>query len=102
MAQIPHADKGLTCPLHKQPMEKVCHKCPLWMNVRGLNPQTGDPVDQWNCSLAWLPMLLIENAQQSRQTGAAVESFRNEMIKANAVSLGLQFPQLLNGKSPHA
>jgi len=27
--------------------------------------------------------LLIENAQQSRSTGAAVESFRNEMVKAN-------------------
>ena len=28
-------------------------------------------------------MLLIENAQQQRQTGAAVESFRNEMVKAS-------------------
>jgi hypothetical protein len=33
--------------------------------------------------MAWLPMLLIENSQQQRQTGAAVESFRNEMVKAN-------------------
>jgi hypothetical protein len=30
-----------------------------------------------------MPILLIENAQMSRQTGAAVESFRNEMVKAN-------------------
>jgi hypothetical protein len=36
--------------------------------------------------MAWMPMLLIENAQQSRQTGAAVESFRNEMVKQNATS----------------
>jgi ribosomal silencing factor RsfS len=36
--------------------------------------------------LAWMPMLLIENAQQSRQTGAAVESFRNEMVKQNSQS----------------
>ena len=35
--------------------------------------------------MAWLPVLLIENAQQSRQTGA-VESFRNEMVEANKVS----------------
>ena len=33
--------------------------------------------------MSWLPILLIENAQMSRQTGAAVESFRNEMVKAN-------------------
>jgi hypothetical protein len=29
--------------------------------------------------------LLIENSQQQRSTGAAVESFRNEMVKANEV-----------------
>jgi hypothetical protein len=28
-------------------------------------------------------MCLVETAQQSRQAGAAVESFRNEMVKAN-------------------
>jgi len=36
--------------------------------------------------MAWLPVLLIENAQQSRQTGAAVESFRNEMVEVNKAS----------------
>jgi hypothetical protein len=29
---------------------------------------------------------MIENSQQQRQTGAAVESFRNEMVKNNEVS----------------
>jgi hypothetical protein len=33
--------------------------------------------------MAFLPMLLIENSGQQRQTGAAVESFRNEMVKNN-------------------
>jgi hypothetical protein len=28
-------------------------------------------------------MLLIENSGQQRSTGAAVESFRNEMVKSN-------------------
>jgi hypothetical protein len=32
-------------------------------------------------------MLLIENSQQQRQTGAAVESFRNEMVDANNRSM---------------
>jgi hypothetical protein len=30
--------------------------------------------------------LLVENSQQQRQTGAAVESFRNEMVQANETS----------------
>jgi hypothetical protein len=53
--------------------------------VRGTNPNTGKEVDEWACSMAWLPMLMIENSQQQRHTGAAVESFRNEMVKANEV-----------------
>jgi hypothetical protein len=31
-------------------------------------------------------MLLIENSGQQRSTGAAVESFRNEMVKSNEQS----------------
>ena len=29
-----------------------------------------------------MPTLLIENSQQQRQTGAAIESFRNETVKS--------------------
>lgn len=36
--------------------------------------------------MGWIPILLIENSQQQRQTGAAVESFRNEMTKSNEAS----------------
>jgi hypothetical protein len=53
------------------------------MEVRGNNPNTGEEIDDYGCAIAWLPLLMIENSQQQRQTGAAVESFRNEMVKAN-------------------
>jgi len=53
------------------------------MKLQGTNPNTGEPTEEWGCAMAWMPILLIENAQQSRSTGAAVESFRNEMVKAN-------------------
>ena len=56
------------------------------MQVRGHNPNTGKEVDEWSCAVVWLPVLLIENSQQQRSTGAAVESFRNEMVKANESS----------------
>ena len=77
------AEKGRKCPFLNQDMSKVCHKCPLWINVRGSDPNTGKEVDEWGCSIAWLPHLLIENANQTRQAGAATESFRNEMVKAS-------------------
>ena len=60
--------------------------CAWFLKIRGRNPNTGDDVDDWGCAMAWMPILLIENAQMSRQTGAAVESFRNEMVKANEAS----------------
>ena len=53
------------------------------MKVVGKNPNTGQEVDEWGCAMSWLPILMIENSQQQRSTGAAVESFRNEMVKAN-------------------
>jgi hypothetical protein len=60
--------------------------CAWFMKVRGTNPNTGEEIDDYGCSMAWMPVLLIENSQQQRQTGAAVESFRNEMVKANDAS----------------
>ena len=51
--------------------------------MKGTNPNDGKEIDEYACSMAWLPMLLVENAMQARQTGGAIESFRNEMVKAN-------------------
>ena len=46
-------------------------------------------MDQFDCTMVMQPLLMIENSQQQRQTGAAVESFRNEMVKANESSQDL-------------
>jgi hypothetical protein len=80
MPKAPHADEGLICPLHKLDMSEVCHKCPWWTLVRGKNPQSEEMIDDWRCAVSLLPMLLVENAQQSRGVGAAMESFRNGMV----------------------
>jgi len=70
------------CPLDGfKPCRQL--ECAWFMKVRGNNPNTGEEVDEYGCSMAWLPMLMIENSQQQRSTGAAVESFRNEMVKSN-------------------
>lgn len=56
--------------------------CPKFVAIRGRDPQTGVEIDRHGCVDSFLPLLLIENAQVARQTGAAIESFRNEVIKA--------------------
>ena len=72
------------CPLDGfKPCREL--ECAWFMKVAGTNPNTGKEVEEWGCAMAWLPVLMIENSSQQRSTGAAVESFRNEMVKANEV-----------------
>lgn len=75
------------CPL----IQKKCkqHKCKFYVQIAGTNPQTGVEISQFDCAVSWLPVLLIEGAQQTRQSGAAIESFRNEMVRINENSQNL-------------
>jgi hypothetical protein len=76
------------CPLNNfEPCKKL--DCAWFIQMTGTNPQTGEQVDEWGCSVALLPMLMIENARESSQTGAAVESFRNVMVEQQKELLGL-------------
>ena len=72
---------GDYCPLLKK--KCVEYKCRFWIQVMGKNPNTGKDVSEFDCAITWLPMLLIEGSQQTRQAGSAIESFRNEMVKLN-------------------
>jgi hypothetical protein len=76
--RIDMADK--LCPLLKK--NCVEHQCRWYIQVMGKNPQTGQDLSQWGCAIEWLPVLLIENAQVERQTGASVDAFKNEMVNA--------------------
>lgn len=82
------------CPLNNfEPCKQM--ECAWFLKIRGTNPNTGEELDDWGCSIAWMPILLIENSQQQRSTGAAVESFRNEMVKANSQTAELLEQKLL-------
>jgi hypothetical protein len=87
---------GTYCPLIKKDCMGI--KCSWFTQMRGTNPNTGKDVDEWGCAITWLPVLLVENAQQSRQAGAAIESFRNEMVSANQSNQAMLMAsaQLLN------
>ena len=81
MAKIKSGD---FCPLIKK--DCIGLKCAWYTQVRGLNPNTGEEIDEWNCAVTWMPILSIEIAQKQYSTGAAVESFRNEVVKTNSVN----------------
>lgn len=81
----PKNESNEQCPLWQKAVAKVCHLCPWYTLLRGKNPQTGVEVDEWGCAVAFLPILLIENAKETRQGAAAIESFRNDVVKLQAV-----------------
>jgi len=83
----------MNCPLNNfEPCKQL--ECAWFLKLRGMNPNTGEDIDEYGCSIAWLPLLLIENTQTNRQTGSAVESFRNEMVKTSLQTLQA-FPTFL-------
>mgnify|MGYP005832401671 FL=1 len=77
--------EGTYCPYIKK--DCIEFKCKFFQKIQGTDPQTGESVDEYDCAILWNNILLIENSQQQRQTGAAVESFRNEMTTQNGILL---------------
>lgn len=78
-----HPDDGMACPLWRKACVKVCHTCEWWQHVRGKNPQTGQDLDHWACSIAMQVMLSVENTMAQRQTTATVDHLRREVQQAN-------------------
>ena len=91
-------EQGKYCPLIKK--DCIGLQCSWFTEIRGMNPNTGEPVDEWGCAITWMPMLLIENSQQQRSTGSAVESFRNEVVKSNQENQQLYIQSINQGVIP--
>lgn len=69
--------------------EQVMFRCDWYIHLRGKHPQREQEIDEWGCAIAWMPILTIENVQQTRQTGAAIESLRNEIVNGQDNFLNL-------------
>ena len=91
-------EQGKYCPLIKK--DCIGLECSWFTQIRGMNPNTGEPVDEWGCAITWMPMLMIENSQQQRSTSVAVESFRNEVVNANQKNQKLYVQALQQGVVP--
>lgn len=73
------------CPLLKG--DCIESRCSFWTHILGQEPQTGRPLDHFDCAVKWIPVLLIENGSEMRKTASAVDSFRNSMIVQNNSNL---------------
>lgn len=74
---------GEVCPFHQKDVKKVCHTCPLYIQLRGVDPNTGREVDNWGCSFSFLPMIMLENTQASRHTSGSIDALRNEQASVS-------------------
>ncbi len=83
-------DPENTCPYtgHKDLCKEHYINCPKWVQVVGYNPNDGTEVNEWACADTWMPILMVENSQMQRQTGASVDSFRNNVDKIFQLALG--------------
>jgi hypothetical protein len=76
-----------SCPLGHQ-CESVkdgeIDRCEWYREVKGMNPQTGDMLDEYRCAIAWMPTLMLEVSRTNRGQTSAIESFRNEVVQGNA------------------
>jgi len=78
----------LTCPLGsvcEEIKDNKLHRCMWYTKIVGTDPNTGKTVDDWSCAISWMPMLQIETSQHTRGTSQAIESFRNETVKGQAI-----------------
>lgn len=87
-------DIVLDCPLGKQCEyigdDKKLHRCRAYMHVRGLDPTTGEELNEWKCSqFEWQPILLLEIAKTNRGQTEAICSLRDENIKRQDLALRL-------------
>jgi hypothetical protein len=76
----------IRCPMTKE--ECWGAECHWHVTIMGKHPQTGQDINMPDCAIRWLPTLLIENSKVGRETGAAVEDFRNQMVRDNAEVAG--------------
>ena len=71
--------QGDLCPLIGESCRQL--ECMWYTQISGTNPQTGEPVNEYGCAVAWIPFLQVDNTRHVNQAGAAIESFRNETVE---------------------
>jgi hypothetical protein len=55
--------------------------CRWWQHVLGKDPQTQKEIDNFDCAVAWLPVIGIENSQMTRHAAASADKVANEVAQ---------------------
>jgi hypothetical protein len=71
-------------------------RCRFWIKLSGKHPQEDKYIDEYDCAVAWLPTLMVEQCRIENSTGAAVESMRNRT--ADVAGALTQMTSVINSK----
>lgn len=103
----PIADPGMKCPLWRKDVSKVCHTCAWYGSIAGKHPQTGQPVDQWQCAITLTVLSTLETAKATHEAGATTQELRNDLYVERTTQTRLLMsrvnpvvPQLGNNNNP--
>lgn len=80
------------CPLGcecEKAVEGGIERCAWYVKLRGQDPQSGSDIDEWRCSMAWQPILMIEGNSMANKTASSIQSFRNETVARQEIALGV-------------
>lgn len=81
-------DPNLKCPLIRKKCIK--HDCCFYIALRGSDPQTGAPIDEWGCAYVWNVVATLEGSNETRRLAADVESLRNELNRVTRFVAAVQ------------
>lgn len=72
--------KNYGCEACEYIRENRVRRCCKFIAMAGKDA-TGKDVDEWKCSEAWLPLLIVQNSQFLRQNSAGIDKMVNESTK---------------------
>lgn len=73
-----------TCPLGsvcEEVKDGKIYRCRWFIKLIGQDPQADKQIEEFRCTEEWSIIIGLEHSKFERQTGAAVESLRNNVAK---------------------
>lgn len=88
-------DTDYKCPhtAFKKNCKDLRASCPKWIMIAGHNPNTGEPINDFDCADKWIPMLLVDIAMRANQTSSEVSALRS-FVERPAPVLVPQIPKI--------
>ena len=78
---VPHARPGITCPLHRRDVSKVCHTCAWWVGLQWQNDKTMQWEEKWDCAMPLLAKSQTDVVRMTARSAKATDDMKEEITK---------------------